>query len=42
MSDGNEERKERELRKEQQQREDREDWVGRDDIDEAEPERGGS
>ncbi len=42
MSDGREEREEREKRIEQEKRENREDWVERDLQQEWEPERGGS
>jgi hypothetical protein len=39
MSDGIEERQEREKRIEQEKREDREDWISRDVAEEWEPER---
>ena len=42
MSDGREERKEREARIEQQKQQNREDLIDRGGPDEREPERGGS
>ena len=42
MSDGREERAEREKRAEQAKRDNREDYIDREQPDESEPERGGS